>query len=46
MPNFKLKTVAKELGLDVEDDKLHDARYDVLLTRDIYRIVTNLDIEL
>lgn len=40
MPSFKLKRVAKELGIEVEEDKLHDAFYDVKLTRDIYKIVT------
>lgn len=40
MPSFKLKRVAKELGLEVDEDKLHDGVYDVELTRDIYHIVT------
>lgn len=46
MPSFKLSRVAKELGIEVEDEKLHDAFYDVYLTREIYRIVTNLEIEI
>ena len=46
MENFKLQTVAKELGLIVYKDKLHDAFYDVYLTRGIYRILTGLDIEI
>lgn len=46
MPSFKLKRVAKELGIVVEESKLHDASYDVELTRAIYRIVTGLDIEI
>jgi DNA polymerase-3 subunit epsilon len=46
MPSFKLGRVAKELGLEVEDGKLHDASYDVELTRGIYRIVTGLEVEL
>lgn len=46
MPSFKLKRVAKTLGLEVEDEKLHDAFYDVKLTREIYRIVTGIEIEL
>jgi DNA polymerase-3 subunit epsilon len=46
MLNFKLKTVAKELGLEVDEDRLHDAEYDILLTRDIYRIVSGIEIEL
>ena len=46
MPNFQLHTVAETLGIPVEKSKLHDARYDVELTRQIYRIVTNREIEL
>ena len=40
MSNFKLKTVAKELGITVDESKLHDAAYDIWLTREIYLIVT------
>jgi len=39
MENFKLKTVAKEFGLNVDESKLHDALYDIELTRGIYNIV-------
>jgi len=46
MKAFKLKSVAKELGLVVEEDKLHDGVYDVYLTREIYRIITGLEIEM
>jgi len=46
MPSFKLKRVAMELGLVIDKSRLHDASYDVQLTRDIYRIVTGLEIEL
>lgn len=45
MPSFKLKRVAKELGIPVYEDELHDALYDVRLTRQIYRIVTRLELE-
>lgn len=45
MPSFKLKRVALELGIHVEKDKLHDAFYDVQLTRQIYRIVTGIEEE-
>lgn len=45
MPSFKLKRVAKELGIPVSEDELHDALYDVRLTRQIYRIVTRLELE-
>lgn len=40
MENFKLSTVAKALGIVVDESKLHDAEYDILLTREIYNIVT------
>jgi DNA polymerase-3 subunit epsilon len=46
MPSFKQGRVAKELGLEVDESKLHDALYDVKLARAIYRIVTGLDVEL
>lgn len=46
MPNFKQMSVAKELGIVVDKAKLHDAFYDVQLTRQIYRLVTNLEIEI
>lgn len=36
MENFKLVTVAKHLGITIREDKLHDARYDIWLTREIY----------
>jgi hypothetical protein len=34
-------TVSKEVGLSVIEEKLHDAEYDINLTRDVYRILTN-----
>ena len=46
MPSFKLKRVALELGLVVDVERLHDAAYDVELTRQIYRIVTGVDLEI
>lgn len=46
MPNFKLATVAKELGIGVDESRLHDALYDIELTRAVYRIVTGIDFEL
>lgn len=36
MPSFKLHRVAKTLGIDVEAARLHDALYDVELTRAIF----------
>lgn len=42
MENFKLSTVAKFLGIDVSEDKLHDAMYDIYLTKEIFNKVTKL----
>lgn len=42
MKNFKLATVAKELGIYVDQEKLHDSMYDVELTREVYNICTGL----
>lgn len=39
MENFKLSTVAKYLGIKVDDDALHDAFYDIYLTKEVYEIV-------
>jgi DNA polymerase III subunit epsilon len=36
LQDFKLKTVAKYLGITVDETKLHDARYDIGLTREIF----------
>ena len=33
---MKLKTVAKYLGIEVDKSKLHDAWYDIEITRQIY----------
>lgn len=41
MENFKLSTVAKTLGVEVKDDSLHNAMYDIDLTKAIFDIVTN-----
>lgn len=46
MPSFKLKRVALELGLPVDENELHDALFDARITRDIYRIVTGIEYEL
>jgi DNA polymerase-3 subunit epsilon len=45
MLDFKLRTVATELGLEVDESKLHDA-YNIELTRAVYRVVTGIDFEL
>lgn len=40
MSDFKLETVAKHLGIELDRDRLHDAAYDIYLTKEIYnRIV-------
>lgn len=40
MENFKLKSVAIALGIEVNESELHDASYDIFLTKEIYKIVT------
>jgi DNA polymerase-3 subunit epsilon len=40
MKDFKLKTVAAFLGITVDESRLHDAIYDIELTREIYKIVS------
>lgn len=39
MVDFKLKTVAAEMNIVVDEAKLHDALYDVLLTKEILDII-------
>lgn len=46
MPAFKLKSVCRELGIEYDESKLHNGVYDVDLTRQIYQIVTGLEIEM
>lgn len=46
MPDFKLMSVARELGIEVDESLLHDALYDVSLTRECYRIITGLESEI
>lgn len=40
MENFKQGTVAKALGIEVKDENLHDALYDIRICDSIYTIVT------
>lgn len=40
MENFKQGTVAKTLGIQVDDSKLHDALYDIQVCKAIYNIVS------
>lgn len=37
LENFKLATVAKFMGINVDDEALHDAFYDIHLTREVYK---------
>jgi DNA polymerase-3 subunit epsilon len=36
MTDFKQETVAREVGIETVPEKLHDAAYDILLTKEIY----------
>ena len=36
LSNFKLATVAKHCGIDVDASRLHDSQYDIELTRDLW----------
>lgn len=40
MKDFKQGTVAKTLGIQVDDTKLHDALYDIEICKAIYDIVS------
>ena len=40
MPDFKQETVARALGIALDPEKLHDASYDIYLTREIYNHIT------
>ena len=41
LPDFKLGTLVSALGIDVDPDKLHDACYDIYLTRLLHEMVGN-----
>lgn len=41
MKDFKLMTVAREFGITIDEAKLHDAVYDVMLTREVYLAITD-----
>lgn len=43
MENFKLSTVAKTLGVNVDNESLHNALYDIRLTKAVFDIVTRND---
>lgn len=40
MPNFKLATVAEYLGIAIDEQHLHDAGYDIYLTMEVYKRIT------
>lgn len=40
MENFKLATACRQVGIEVDDQLLHDANYDIFLTRELYKAVT------
>ena len=40
MENFRQATVAKQLGINVDESQLHNAIYDINLMVDIYKEVT------
>ena len=40
MENFKLMTVAKQLGIEIDESKLHDASYDNYLCIEMYKILS------
>ncbi len=42
MPDFKLRSVGAELGFKIDEEKLHDAVYDIELTRSIYKLITSI----
>ena len=41
--DFKLNTVCSYVGITIDDSQLHDAIYDIKLTRELYKIVTAKD---
>lgn len=41
MADFKLRTVAETLGIVIDESKLHDAMYDIEITREILKRLEN-----
>jgi DNA polymerase III subunit epsilon len=41
MLDFKLSTVCSHVGITINEGKLHDANYDIELTRKLYHLVTS-----
>ncbi len=44
MTDFKQETVARTLGIPLDADRLHDASYDIQLTKAIYHRLTEPDV--
>ena len=43
LPNFKLMSVAKAFGVKLDESLLHDANYDIKITRELfYKLVEAL----
>lgn len=42
MENFKLAAVASQLGIEVKQGELHDASYDIYLTKAIYEKISQI----
>jgi len=43
MENFKLMTVCREMGIDVDESQLHNSKYDVWLTAQLYNRIEGED---
>lgn len=41
LSNFKLITVCKAFGIEIDDTKLHDSLYDILITKQLYQKIEN-----
>lgn len=39
LANFQLKTVARHMGIEVDETKIHDAEYDINLTYELFKRV-------
>jgi DNA polymerase-3 subunit epsilon len=38
--DFKLKTVCAKVGITIDESKLHDAVYDISLTKELFKVIT------
>jgi DNA polymerase-3 subunit epsilon len=43
LDNFKLITIAKFLEIELDESKLHNAEYDIEITREVYYRIKNMD---